>query len=128
MSHTPPRDTADSDARKTGGLAPPITAGVVSALAAGAAWVGGRRSPLRPAFTNPTRPVASSVEKVTDPSAESFIRWITERLSTDGADGAACAVSPGVAASPAPKTARQMPCLRNFTVVPSSIFPCSRQG
>ncbi|MDR6910942.1 benzoate membrane transport protein [Rhodococcus fascians] len=32
MSHTPPRDTADSDARKTGGLAPPITAGVVSAL------------------------------------------------------------------------------------------------
>ncbi|CAH0210785.1 benzoate/H(+) symporter BenE family transporter [Rhodococcoides fascians] len=32
MSHTAPRDTADSDARKTGGLAPPITAGVVSAL------------------------------------------------------------------------------------------------
>lgn len=32
MSRTPPRDIADSAARNTGGLLPPITAGVVSAL------------------------------------------------------------------------------------------------
>src|SRR3546814_4029550 len=74
----------------------------------------------------PTLPVAFSLRMVVDPSAWLRIAWIFVVVSSFATAGADASV--GMAARPAPTTVRAMPCLRNFTMVPSRIFPRCHGG
>ena len=86
------------------------------------------RSPLAPARTKPTLPVDFSLVKVTEPVASSFICCTSERSSTVGALGAACAVKSGCRGKPRTQDGQGDALPEELHCGALQYFPCSRQG